>query len=117
MLHLRKFIAVVITLALSISAQAQATGQAKAQTERILPGQKSAGMLLSNGWTLTPEGKQIPVSDLPMNMELSKDGRFLLVTTNGNGEQEVDIIDTTSQQILQTVKIPKSWLGFSWLLL
>ena len=113
MLHLRKFIAVVITLALSISAQAQATGQAKAQTERILPGQKPAGMLLPNGWTLTPEGKQILVSDLPMNMELSKDGRFLLVTTNGNGEQEVDIIDTTSQQILQTVKIPKSWLGLA----
>ncbi len=109
MLHFKKSIALLIMF----SATGFAQSAQPAQSSRTLPGQKSAGMLLPNGWTLTPEGKQIPVSDLPMNMELSSDGRFLLVTTNGNGEQEVDIIDVASQQILQTVKIPKSWLGLA----
>jgi YVTN family beta-propeller protein len=68
-------------------------------------------MLLPNGWTLTPTGRQLPVSDLPMNMALSKEGRYLLVTTNGNGEQTVSIIDTQSGQGVQTIVVKKSWLG------
>ncbi len=103
----------VIIFFLLIVFSIPAFSQAAAQAGRTLPGQKPAGMLLPNGWTLTPEGKQIPVSDLPMNMELSKDGRFLLVTTNGNGEQEVDIIDVTSQQVIQKIIVKKSWLGLA----
>ena len=37
-------------------------------------------MLLPNGWTLTPEGQQVPISDLPLNMVLSKDGRWVVTT-------------------------------------
>ena len=113
MLHLRNVVASFLVVVFSIPVLAQSTGQAKAQSERTLPGQKPAGMLLPNGWRLTPEGKQIPVSDLPMNMELSKDGRFLLVTTNGNGEQEVDIIDVAAQQVTQKIIVKKSWLGLA----
>lgn len=101
-------LSLILTLAFPTFAQ-----QAKAQAERTMPGQKASSMLLPNGWMLTPEGKQIPVSDLPMNMELSKDGRFLLVTTNGNGEQEVDILDVQSQQTLQKITVKKSWLGLA----
>jgi YVTN family beta-propeller protein len=68
-------------------------------------------MLLPNGWTLTPEGQQIPISDLPLNMVLSKDGRYLLVTTNGNGDQTINIIDLQTNASMQTVKVRKSWLG------
>jgi hypothetical protein len=60
---------------------------------RKVPGKTVAGTLLPNGWTLTPEGAQVPVSDLPLNMILSNDGRYLLVTTNGNGDQTIDVID------------------------
>ncbi len=110
MRQVKIFIAFLLVLTLSTPNYAQ---QAKVQSERTLPGQKASAMLLPNGWMLTPEGKQIPVSDLPMNMELSKDGRFLLVTTNGNGEQEVDIIDVQSQQTLQKITVKKSWLGLA----
>src|SRR5206468_2691213 len=69
-----------------------------AQTEpqpgpRTLPGKTRGGLLLPNGWILTPEGTQIPVSDLPLNMALSHDGRYLLVTTNGYGPQTINVID------------------------
>jgi len=86
-------------------------GQAKPKSQ--LPGKATVGTLLPNGWTLTPEGKQIPVSDLPMNMVLTNDGRYLLVTTNGNGDQTVDIIDLSAGQSVQTIKVAKSWLGIA----
>jgi YVTN family beta-propeller protein len=81
--------------------------------ERRLPGKTAAGTLLPNGWTLTPEGAQVPVSDLPLNMALSNDGRYLLVTTNGNGDQTIDIIDLQNGRSAQTVSVKKSWLGLA----
>jgi YVTN family beta-propeller protein len=88
----------------SVLAQARKTAPRK-------PGPTARGTLLPNGWTLTPTGQQIPVSDLPMNMVLSRDGRYLLVTTNGNGEQTVNIIDAQRGQSVQNIVVKKSWLG------
>ncbi len=114
MRQVKQLIASFLVFLLTISSFAQTVQKAQWPSEpRVTPGAKSSGVLLSNGWTLTPTGKQIPVSDLPMNMEMSKDGRFLLVTTNGNGEQEVDIIDLQMQQSVQTVSVKKSWLGLA----
>ncbi|MGH8632456.1 MAG: YncE family protein, partial [Burkholderiales bacterium] len=39
--------------------------------------QPGGGFLLHSGWTLTPAGRQIPLSTLPMSMALSPDGRLL----------------------------------------
>ncbi|HEX4945991.1 MAG TPA: bifunctional YncE family protein/alkaline phosphatase family protein, partial [Blastocatellia bacterium] len=108
MRQVNQFIVVLLVFSLNLSTIAQ-----KPARNIETPGPKPAGMLLPNGWTLTPEGKQIPTSDLPMNMELSADGRYLLVTTNGNGVQEVDIIDVQTQQMLQQVEVKKSWLGLA----
>lgn len=83
----------------------------KPSAARRLPGPTAQGTLLPNGWTLTPAGQQIPVSDLPMNMVLSKDGRYLLTTTNGNGDQTVNVIDAQSGQSTQNIIVKKSWLG------
>ncbi|QQS45716.1 MAG: beta-propeller fold lactonase family protein [Acidobacteriota bacterium] len=77
------------------------------------PGKKVTGTLLPNGWTLTPEGTHIPVSDLPLNMALSKDGNYLLSTTNGNGDQNIDVIDLRSGKSVQTIAVSKSWLGIA----
>ena len=87
-----------------------ATGPRK---DRTLPGQTATGMLLPNGWKLTPEGTQVPVSDLPLNMEFSPDERYLLVTTNGAGDQTINIIELRTGRSLQTVTVKKSWLGLS----
>ncbi len=80
---------------------------------RKVPGKTPTGTLLSNGWTLTPEGSQIPTSDLPLNMVLSKDSRYLLVTTNGNGDQTINVIDLQTGQSAQTLTLKKSWLGLA----
>ncbi len=70
-------------------------------------------MLLPNGWTITPEGLQIAVSDLPLNMVMSNDERYLLVTTNGQGDQTIDVIDLQAQKSVQVIKVRKSWLGLA----
>lgn len=82
-----------------------------AQSPRRLPGKRAVGTLLPNGWTLTPEGSQIPTSDLPLNMVLSRDGRYVVATTNGNGDQNVEIIDRVTGQKTQTINVGKSWIG------
>jgi YVTN family beta-propeller protein len=83
----------------------------KPAAQRQLPGKTAQGTLLPNGWTLTPEGQQIPMSDLPLNMVLSKDGRYLLVTTNGNGDQTINVIDLRTNASVQNISVKKSWLG------
>src|SRR5215813_12493345 len=81
-----------------------AIAQSEAKSSpRQVPGKTSAGTLLPNGWTLTPEGAQVPTSDLPLNMVLSNDGRYLLVTTNGNGDQTINVIDLLRGESAQTV--------------
>jgi YVTN family beta-propeller protein len=109
--------AAVRLLCLSLLAPVQfnsAIAQSKtASSPRKIPGKTATGALLPNGWTLTPEGTQVPVSDLPLNMVLSNDGRFLLVTTNGNGDQTINVIDLQTGQNAQTVSVKKSWLGLA----
>ncbi len=104
---------IVFLLACSFTLSTTLTAFGQARPKPRLPGKTAVGTLLPNGWTLTPEGKQIPVSDLPMNMVMTNDGRYLLVTTNGNGDQVVEIIDLDAGQSVQTIKVAKSWLGIA----
>lgn len=69
---------------------------------------------LPNGWALTPAGNSIPLSsDLPLNMAISPDRRYVAVTNNGNGRQGIDLIDLTTGQCVQTVPLGKAWLGLA----
>lgn len=103
---------VLSLLCCCVPALAQTAAPAR-QLPGQMPGKTASGTLLPNGWTLTPEGAQVPVSDLPLNMVLSSDGRYLLVTTNGNGEQTIDVIDLTTGKRLQSIVVKKSWLGLA----
>jgi len=67
--------------------------------------------LLPNGWKLSPAGKSVPLGDLPLNLALSKDGRFAAVTNNGVSTQTIQLINAKTYAILNTIEIPKSWLG------
>ncbi|HMV46269.1 MAG TPA: beta-propeller fold lactonase family protein [Blastocatellia bacterium] len=107
----RRSVALLLACCLISPTSLMAFGQTKRKPQ--LPGKTVAGTLLSNGWTLTPEGRQIPISDLPLNMELSNDGRYLLVTTNGNGDQTINVIDLAANANVQTIKVKKSWLGLN----
>jgi YVTN family beta-propeller protein len=66
---------------------------------------------LPNGWSLSPAGRSLPLGDLPLNMAVSKSQKLMAVTNNGQGKQSLQLIDVTSEKILDNIIIKKSWLG------
>ena len=66
---------------------------------------------LPNGWSLTPVGNSLPLGDLPLNIAVSNSGRYAAVTNNGQSTQTIQLIDVTGERVLDSVIIPKSWLG------
>ena len=69
-------------------------------------------VLLPNGWTLTPAaGNALPLGDLPLNIAVSTSGKYVAVTNNGQSTQTLQLISVAAEKVLDTVVIPKSWLG------
>ena len=74
---------------------------------------ESNRVTLPNGWSITPVGKSLPLGDLPLNIAVSSSKKYLAVTNNGQSIQTLQLIDTKTQSVLDTVVIPKAWLGLS----
>lgn len=110
-LFVHLFALIIALTTLPVQGRTQTAKQTR--SERQLPGKTTTGTLLPNGWRLTPEGTQIPTSDLPMNMEFSKDGQYLLALTSGWGDHAINIIDLRTARKVQTVTVRKSWLGLA----
>jgi YVTN family beta-propeller protein len=68
-------------------------------------------VLLPNGWVLTPAGHGLQLGDLPLNIAVSASGRYAAVTNNGQSTQTLQLIDVAGEKVLDSVIIPKSWLG------
>lgn len=66
---------------------------------------------LPNGWSLTPVGRSLPLGDLPLNMVVSRSGKYVGVTNNGQGVQSIQLFDALLQKQLDSVIIPTSWYG------
>ena len=77
-----------------------------------LPGHLSDGRVrLPNNWLLSPAGIHADVGELPLNMDITPDERYLVVTNNGTGQQSLSVIDTRSWKVVQTLPVATSWLG------
>lgn len=72
---------------------------------------KAPKVLLSNGWSLTPAGRSLPLGDLPLNMQVSASCNLLAVTNNGQGIQTVQLIDPKKETLLDEKIIAKAWYG------
>ena len=46
------------------------------------PGPNENGFLLPNGWTISPAGVQVELTDMPLNIRPLSDGRHVLVGTS-----------------------------------
>ncbi len=67
---------------------------------------------LPNGWRLTPAGTPIPLpGDLPLGMQFSPDGKYLLVNTAGYHDHEVSVLDPAALKVTQSVNLGKDWAG------
>jgi len=88
-----------------------AYGNARAQ----VPGkiEKTDQVLLSNGWKLSPAGRQLQLGDLPLNIQVSPTGKLMAVTNNGQSTQSVQLIDPKSEKLLDERELAKSWYGLA----
>jgi len=57
----------------------------------------------SNNWTLTPVGDRLRVGSSPFAIKLSPDGKELLVSNNGYGQQSVMRVDRKTMTLTQTL--------------
>lgn len=72
---------------------------------------QNKNVLLPNGWSLSPAGKSFPLGDLPLNMTISPSKKYMAVTNNGQSKQYLQLIDVRNERVLDSITIPKSWLG------
>src|SRR6201996_3179584 len=98
---MKKFFIGALALGLSLHSFSQETKDDLLKKKVVLP----------NGWTLTPAGTSLPLGDLPLNIAVSSSGHYVAVTNNGQSTQTIELIDIRAQRVLDTVIIPKSWLG------
>jgi len=77
------------------------------------PGAQNNQVLLPNGWSLSPVGKNLTLGDLPLNMAVSHNKKFIAVTNNGYSDQSIQLIDVTKEKVIDSVPIAKSWYGLA----
>jgi YVTN family beta-propeller protein len=74
---------------------------------------ESRRVRLPNGWSLTPAGTSLPLGDLPLNIAVSRSGKYAAVTNNGQSIQTIQLFDAHADRQLDTIIIPKSWGGIT----
>ena len=68
-------------------------------------------IILPNGWSLSPAGRSIELGDLPLNIAVSRSGKLMAVSNNGQSIQTIQLIDPKTEKVLDKVEIPKSFYG------
>jgi YVTN family beta-propeller protein len=78
----------------------------------LLPGKVSGGRVrLPNGWFLSPAGIQVELGELPLNMEVTPDERYVITTDDGTALQNLSVIDVASWTVVQKLNVGKAWVG------
>src|SRR6266550_8707347 len=91
------FVAVVAT---AILTRAQSTPQ----STTAVPGKLSDGTtLLPNGWRIAAAGRHLPAGTLPLNLVISPDGRYAIVTNNGVNRPTLTVIDIANWSVKSTL--------------
>ncbi|TAM98992.1 MAG: hypothetical protein EPN39_07630 [Chitinophagaceae bacterium] len=68
-------------------------------------------MMLFNGWSLTPVGKELPLKDMPLTIAISPSEKYVAVTNNGYGKQTITLIDAIHKKVLDNRTIPSALIG------
>jgi YVTN family beta-propeller protein len=77
------------------------------------PGPTNNGFLLPNGWTISPAGTQVELTDLPLNIQPLNDGRHALVGTAGYNAHKLSLIDLKEKKIVSDFTTRQSWFGLA----
>ncbi len=103
------FVALVLAQPGSASAKDEPkTTQAAAASAKV-----DEGFLLPNGWRLTPAGRQVLLTDLPLNIVTSADGKHALVATSGYNAHELTAIELATGNKTAVETVNQSWFGLT----
>ncbi len=91
---------IIFCIALTFCTYAQKMSSSKPETVK-----------LSNGWSLSPAGRSLPLGDLPLNIAVSPSKKYIAVTNNGQSVQSLQLIDPKTEKITDNVIITTSWFG------
>ncbi|WP_431209742.1 YncE family protein [Puia sp. P3] len=78
-----------------------------------LPTLEARRVQLPNGWSLTPVGTSLPLGDLPLNIAVSRTGKYAAITNNGQSVQSIQLMDTRAGRQLDSVEIGIAWGGIA----
>jgi YVTN family beta-propeller protein len=78
-----------------------------------LPTLEARRVQLPNGWSLTPVGTSLPLGDLPLNIAVSRTGKYAAITNNGQSVQSIQLIDAKAGRQLDSVEIGIAWGGIA----
>lgn len=68
-------------------------------------------VLLPNGWSLTPAGKNLSIGELPLNMAVTRNRKYMAITNNGQSAHTIDLIDIEKETRIDSIVIAKAWYG------
>lgn len=91
-------------------------GQWRASAAQDAPrfaGPVEGGYLLPNGWTVTPVGTQVTLTDLPLNIIALADNKHALVASSGYNAHELVLVDLEEPRRLFTAEVRESWFGLA----
>ncbi len=88
-----------------------------AQQKQTAPfaGPTAKGFLLPNGWTITPVGKHVPLTDMPLHVIPLADGKHALVSTSGYNKHELSLVELATQKVVSKIQVNQSWYGLAFL--
>jgi DNA-binding beta-propeller fold protein YncE len=77
------------------------------------PGPTPDGFLLPNGWTISPVGRHVTLTDLPLSILPLNGGRTALVATSGYNKHELSVVDLTEGAVTVKASVRQSWFGLA----
>ncbi|QDK82325.1 beta-propeller fold lactonase family protein [Spirosoma sp. KCTC 42546] len=110
---LRYGFSLFLLLATAISCHRQSNSSQSSEEAETYKKLAANRVNLPNGWSLTPPGRSLDLDDLPLNLVVSPSKKYLAVTNNGQSTQSITLIDASTEQILDTAKVGKSYLGLA----
>src|SRR5262252_4620406 len=78
------------------------------------PTQDGKGVLLPNGWKITPAGRQIALpGDMVLKIIVSQDGKTVFANTAGWHDHSVNVVDSQAGKVAESVNVGKVWTGMA----
>jgi YVTN family beta-propeller protein len=108
---------VAFTLALTLGGGATLAQEPapKPRVEATWPGLTRTGtVLLPNGWSLKPAGRQVKLGDFPVAIAEHPTEPILAVLHAGYGEHEVVTLEAASGKVIARVTLKESFQGLVW---